>query len=385
MLPVTYSIRNLGRFPWKTFQMVLGSALVVFLIVAASAFNRGISQCLSVTGDPNNVIVLGAGSEESIQRSEISRTTPDVLASSIAEIKRVLGQPAVSSEVYYMGMATLPQAPKMLIPALYRGITWNALNVHRNIQITKGRFPGPGEIMAGRQAARHLGVAPEALDIGKELFFEGRSYRISGHFQGQGTMMEAELWMDINDLLTTAKRETVSSAAIALNDPKDFDAINLFATQRLDLELAAMPEQSYYASLSHFYQPIRLMVWLSAFMVAAAAIFGGINTSYAAIITRRREFATLQSIGSRRRDLVISLLLESLFINLVGALIALAIAGIWLPSIHIAFSTGVFNMVFDNVTLALGLFTALVMSVVGILMPAWGCLNPPIVSSLRSS
>lgn len=383
MLPLSYSVRNLGRFPWKTLQTVLASTLVVFLVVCASAFNRGISRCLAVTGDPANVIVLGAGSEESLQRSEISRVVPDILASSLGEARRILGKPAVSSEVYYMGMAACPgERPR---PALFRGVTWNALNVHRGIAITAGRFPNSGEMMAGRQAARHLGLPPEALAIGKTLVFEGISYRIVGHFEGQGTMMEAELWMDLNDLLNAAKRETVSCAVVSLRQPQDAAAVSLFCSRRIDLELAAIPEPQYYATLSRFYEPIRMMVWLTAFLVSAAAVFGSINTSYAAIIVRRRELATLQAIGASRRSLLLSLLMESLLVNLAGALAALTLAGLLLPAIHISFSTGVFSLVFDNLTLGLGFLTALALGLLGVAMPAWGCLFPPIVSSLRSA
>ncbi len=385
MLPLSYSLRNLGRFPWKTLQMVLGSTIVVFLIVSASAFNRGITACLSVTGDLNNVIVLGAGSEESIQRSEIARIAPDILASSIREIRRVLDKPAVSSEVYYMGMAALSDAPKKNWPAIYRGVTWNALNVHRNIVITEGRFPGPSEVMVGRQVARYMGVKDSDLAIGKSILFEGISYSIVGQFQGEGTMMEAEVWMDINDLLTASKRETVSCATISLSRPQDFDAISLFCMQRLDLELSAIREQAYYASLSNFYQPIRLAVWLTALLISIASVFGGINTAYAAIIVRRREMAALQVIGCSRVALIFSILVESLIINLIGAFVSLSIASAWLPSIHISFSTGVFHMIVDNHTLILGFLSAGIMAVAGIIMPAWGCLKPTIVSSLRST
>lgn len=366
--------------------MVLGAAIVVFLIVSASAFNRGITACLANTGDPNNAIVLGAGSEESIQRSEIPRVAPDILASSVSEIRRVLGSPAVSSEVYYMGMAALGDDPlQKNRQALFRGVTWNALNVHRNILITEGRFPNAGEVMVGRQVARHIGVSDVELAIGKAISFEGTTYRIVGRFQGEGTMMEAEFWMDINDLLTASKRETVSCATVSLRNPDDFNAISLFCRQRIDLELSAIREQTYYSSLSRFYEPIRIMIWMTALLVSISAIFGGINTSYAAIIARRRELATLQAIGCGRLALVVSLLVESLFLHLIGALAAMIVASIWLPFVHVSFSTGVFQMVFDNWTLGLGFLSAGVMAVAGIFMPAVGCLRPAIVESLRST
>jgi putative ABC transport system permease protein len=385
MLPLSYSLRNLGRTPWKTVQMVLGAALVVFLLVAADAVNRGIADCLTAVGDPAKVIVLGAGSEESIQRSEIPRVAAGLMAAAIGDIRRVLDRPAVSPEVYYMGMASLPERPDEHRSTLFRGVTWDALNVHDHIALVAGRFPGSGEVMAGRQAARHMGVPEEALAIGREIVFEGLPYRIVGHFQGRGTMMEAELWMDLNDLLTATKRETLSCAVVALRDPADFAAVELFCMQRLDLELTAIRETDYYASLSRFYRPIRMMVWASALLVAAAAVFGGINTLYAAMAVRRRELATLQAIGFGRRTLLAGLLGESLLISASGALLALAVATPWLPRIEIAFSTGVFALVVDSRTLLLGFAVAAALGGVGVILPAWTCLHPPVVDSLRAA
>jgi putative ABC transport system permease protein len=385
MLPLSYAWRNLGRIPWKTAQMILGAALVVFLLVAADAVNRGIASCLTAVGDPAKVLILGAGSEESIQRSEIPRVAAGLLAAAVGDIRRVLGRPAVSPEVYYMGMAALPERPDDLRSALFRGVTWEALNVHEHIAIVAGRFPGSGEVMVGRQAARHLGVPAESLAIGRDILFEGLAYRIVGHFQGRGTMMEAELWLDLNDLLTATKRETLSCAVVALRDPADFAAVELFCMQRLDLEMAAIREPDYYASLSRFYRPIRMMVWASAILVAAAAIFGGINTMYAAMAVRRRELATLQAIGFGRRTLLVGLLAESLLISLSGAVLALAVATPWLPRLEVAFSTGVFALVVDSRTLLLGFGVAIALGVVGVILPAWACLRPPIVDSLRAA
>lgn len=71
MLPFRYAIRNEFRDPTRLAQAVLGSALVALRVMGATAFNQGMINVLSTSGDPRNVILLGAGSEESLQRSEI--------------------------------------------------------------------------------------------------------------------------------------------------------------------------------------------------------------------------------------------------------------------------------------------------------------------------
>ena len=71
MLPFRYAVRNLFRSKTRLLQTIGGSALVVLLVMAAVAINQGMSRTLSASGSPHNVILLGTGSEESVQRSEV--------------------------------------------------------------------------------------------------------------------------------------------------------------------------------------------------------------------------------------------------------------------------------------------------------------------------
>ena len=58
MLPFTYAVRNLFRVPGRLLQTVGGSALVVFLLMAATALNQGMSGVLSASGSPEFVLIL---------------------------------------------------------------------------------------------------------------------------------------------------------------------------------------------------------------------------------------------------------------------------------------------------------------------------------------
>ena len=71
-LPWDYAVRNLARKPLRMALSLLGATLIVLLVVAAAAFVRGMEKTLSVGPSNKNVILLGAGSEESLERSEIN-------------------------------------------------------------------------------------------------------------------------------------------------------------------------------------------------------------------------------------------------------------------------------------------------------------------------
>ena len=72
LLPFDYAIRNLGRSPKRLALVASGSALVSLLVLGAVAFARGMESAFSASGLETNALVLGSGSEESIERSEQS-------------------------------------------------------------------------------------------------------------------------------------------------------------------------------------------------------------------------------------------------------------------------------------------------------------------------
>lgn len=90
MLPLSYALRNLFRDKSRLFQTVGGSALVVMLVMAAAALNDGMKQVLSASGSPRNAILLGAGSEESMQRSEVSAQLSGIAEATIRGVSKVM-------------------------------------------------------------------------------------------------------------------------------------------------------------------------------------------------------------------------------------------------------------------------------------------------------
>ena len=80
MLPITYAIRNLFRVPARCVQIVLGAALVILLLMMAAALTDGMDAVLRSSGSDRNVILLGSGSEESVERSEVNAAVPGLVA-----------------------------------------------------------------------------------------------------------------------------------------------------------------------------------------------------------------------------------------------------------------------------------------------------------------
>lgn len=380
MLPITYAIRNLFRDPARLLQTVGGSALVVLLVMAAFALNLGMTRVLSATGSPDNVILLGAGSEESVERSEV-KLDAESITQSVRGLHEALGVPAVSGEIHYMAPLTLMDGTGS--QARLRGVTERALLVHPRVRLTAGHFPGPGEVMVGRLAHQNLGVATGVLATGKSVEFSGTPFTISGIFEAPGTVMESEVWFDRNDLATVTQRDSLS-CVVARLDEAEFDDLATLTFQRNDLELVAISEEAYYEKLAAFYQPIRGMTWLTAALVAAGAVFGGLNTLYAAFASRIREMGTLQAIGYGRPALLVSLLQESVLATMTGTLLATLLAALLLDGFTVPFSVGTFSLDLSPPVLIAGLSAGLLLGIVGALPPAFRCLKPSLPSALSS-
>ncbi|MDG1070163.1 MAG: FtsX-like permease family protein [Akkermansiaceae bacterium] len=381
MLPFSYALRNLFRDPSRLLQTVGGSAVVVLLLIAAVALNQGMDSVLSASGSSQNVILLGKGSEESIERSEVGIDAESAAATSISGLKEILGVTAISGEITYQ--APIRTASGVEEQALLRGVFETALLVHETVRLTEGAFPGPGEVMVGHLAHRKLGVTQKDLAIGKSLYFGDSEITISGQFTAPGTVLESEIWFDRNDLASLTQRDSLSSITLRLAEG-DIDDVELFTFQRNDLELASIREDLYYQKLSLFYEPIKIMTWVTAALVAAGAIFGGLNTLYAAFAARIKEMATLQSIGYTRTALFISLIQESLLATLSGTLIAFILAWLFLDGQTVPFSVGTFTLTLTPGVIFTGLITGVLLGSLGTLPPAIRCLLPSLPKALRS-
>lgn len=388
LLPWDYGIRNLFRRPGRSALTLAGLTLVVFLIFVVVGFIRGLEASLAVSGDPQVVLIHSLGSSENLENSSVPARTAALCSASLDAIERRQG-PGGAKIVYaspelYLGTQINLETAREGALGLVRGVTPAALLVRRKIQIVEGGWPGPGEVLVGRLAATKLGRSAEELAPGRTVAFEGRSWKISGRFVSASSTLESEVWCALDDLQQALKRQDLSIVAILLASGGSFADVDEFCKERLDLELQATPETTYYFALHNHYAPVRLLAWVIVVMVAGAGIFAGLNTMYGAVVGRVRELATLQTLGFIRPAIALSLIQEGALLAAAGSLIAASIALVALNGLAVRFTMGAFVLRVDSAALLIGFGTGLLLGIIGAIPPALRAMRLPVAEGLKA-
>lgn len=383
LLPWEYGVRNLLRRPSRSALTLAALTVVILLVFVVVGFIRGLETSLSVSGDPDVVLVYSLAAEENIENSSIAARTPGLLTASLEGIQQRFGVTHASPELYLGTRVAVGRARSSAL-GLVRGVTTAAPLVRRQVRLTEGTWPGPGEVIVGRLATAKLGCATERLAIGQPVEFEGRTWRISGRFAAGGSALESELWCRMPDFQQALKRQDLSLVALRLRPGASAAEVELFCKERIDLEIQGIRETAYYASLQKHYQPVRMLAWLVVVLVAGAGVFAGLNMMYGAVAGRVREIATLRAVGYRRRAVLISLIQEGALLAAAASLLAGLIALGWLNGMAVRFTMGAFALRVDGVALLVGCGTGLVLGIVGAIPPAIKALRLPVAESLKA-
>ena len=382
-LPWEYGIRNLLRRPLRSALTLAGLTTVTLLVLLVLGFVRGLDRSLALSGDPQTVIVFSLGMGQNLEYSSVPMRTADLLSSSVQGVHERYGKQYASPELFLgTRVGTTGDGPTSM--GLVRGLTPAALLVHRRVEIVEGHWPKPGEVLVGRLCATKLGINPHDLRPGQSINFEGREWTIAGTFSAAGAAFESELWCRLDDLQQILKRQDLSLVAVTLGASAAFEDVDLFCKERVDLELQAIRQTDYFESLRKDYQPVRWLAWFVVLLVSGAGVFVGLNTMSGAVVGRIREIATLQTIGFSRRAAILSVVQEGTILSMSGALLASALAYLFVNGVAVRFTMGAFELQIDSGTLLYGYGIALFLGVCGSLPPAIRLFRMSVVDGLKA-
>jgi putative ABC transport system permease protein len=380
------TLRSISQRLGSSIVAIVGIAGVVIVFTAVLSIAEGFRAAMRGTGDPRTVIVLraasdtemtsGFGGEEARLISEapgLEQGPDGVLAS--PELFVIVGHPLKRS-------GTDANVP-------LRGLTPVALKVRPQVRIVEGRMfnPGTNEIVVGRAASgQFLG-----LTVGTAVRWGDTSWQVVGIFDAGGSVSESELWCDATVLQSAYRRgNSYQSVYARLASEDSFQTFKDALTTNPRLQVTVIREPDYYAQQSQVLQTvIRSVGFGIAFLMALGAIFGALNTMYSAVANRTREIATFRALGFGSSPVVVSVLVEAVLLSVIGGLIGGGLAWIAFDGYQTAtmnwqsFSQVAFSFKVTPALLANGLLFAVVMGLIGGLLPAIRAARMPVVTALR--
>lgn len=365
---------------------VIGIAGVVAVLVGVLSIAAGFRKTMEASGAPDAAIVLRSGADSEMV-SGFLREDTRVIGDAPGLARGARG-PLASPELFVI--INLPKrstGTDANVPL--RGVESQAFAVRDQFKIVQGRVfePGKDEVIVGTGAAGQFA----GLEVGNKIKVGRYEWPVVGIFSAGGGTAESEIWTDASVLQGAYHRgDSFQSVYAKLSSPSAFQQFKDSLTTDPRVSAKVMRQTDYYAEQSTAVtRLITTLGVLVASLMAIGAVFGALNTMYSAVSARTREIATLRALGFGSGSVVVSVMLESLVLALIGGALGAAIAYFAFNG----FQTATMNFQsFSQVTFAFqvtarllvqGIVWATVIGLVGGLFPALRAARLPIAAALR--
>ncbi len=397
MVPIRYNVRNL-LVRWKTTLLTaLGFMMVVALLEVMLAFVQGLVALSKKTGPEGNVIVLRFGTNDELMSELDIDLVHSTLASQWGQHEAVLrdgDKPRVSMEVYSLATQELPErGPGGRAEYRFlqiRGVDDPEVSGRTHgLPLREGRWfdrQAGDEMVVGDGLARTIG-----LKVGDTLEPKpGIVWKVVGVLDSRGAPFDSEIWAkreEVGRLFGKDNEEKKQSfyTSVVISTRNLRTAEKVAEAMRTDTAVSvnAMTERKYYEELSKGNAAFMFAALFIAVVMGVGGMFGLMNTMFAAVSQR--------IMGYTRGQILLSFLLESLLLALVGGGLGLALGylvnGVEQTGMISSGGGGgkfvVFKMLVDAWVLKLCVGFTLAMGLLGGLLPALSAMRLKLLDTLR--
>jgi putative ABC transport system permease protein len=389
-LPIRYNVRNVFVRWRATLATIIGVALVVAVYILVQSLAVGLEKSGRNTGDPRNLMIVRKGStaESSSQVNRSQLKTLQYLPQ-IARDER--GQPLISADLVVL--ISLPRKDSQgEANVTMRGVSPMGIELRPQVTLTSGRWFAPGrrEVVVSTKMAKRFANC----EVGQKFKTGGHELSVVGLFDGGNSAFDSEIWMDADEARSVFDRENYSSVLVRMSDSTAAQAFmqRIEADKRLPLRVD--PEIQYYSEQTRTSKVFQVIGTFLAVAMSIGAFFAAMNTMYASVGARTREIGTLRVLGFRRRTILASFIIEGAILAAIGGAIGCAISfGLQSLSVFLgwqfgtmsfnSFSEVVFQFRITPSLAAEGMVFALIVGILGSLLPAIRAARLPVIAALK--
>jgi ABC-type lipoprotein release transport system permease subunit len=387
-IPLKYNLRNLLTRKMTTLATAGGIALVVVVTILLLSLVAGLKRMLIASGSPSNLVVMRKGSTND-GSSNVTREAAQALRYLSGIARTPEGEPLVSPELINQPFMRPKGGGRENV--LVRGVSPMGYVVHDNVHFIAGRPPRPtvGEAAVGIAASQRY----EGAGLGETLQFGRRNWTVVGIFTADGSAFESEVWVDVDDLFNDANRSTYSGVRLTVAPGADREALIRRIADDPRISLEATPEVAYYSEQAESANTLYLLTSVLAIIMGTGAVFGAMNTMFAAVTHRTAEIGTLRALGFSRGAVLASFVSESVCLALIGYVggVLLGAGTVMMINVLIhgvafnlaSFTTAVVTLHLSPLILVVALILAMIMGIFGGFLPARRAAQLRVTEALR--
>jgi len=386
---IAVTLLNLRSIPQRlgaSLVAIVGVAAVVGVFAGVLSMSSGFQKTMLAAGAADTVVILRAGATGELA-SAVNNEQIQIISTSPGVRKRD-GVSEVSGELYVVvDVAKKSTDESANVPL--RGVQSGAFGIRANMSIIEGRRfdEGKNELLVGRSAQRQF----KGLEVGNTIPFGPTEWSIVGVFEDDGSASESELWADVRVVQATYRRGNSYQVVRAkLESPESIDRLTAALEDDPRIDVDVINERDFYSQQSEaMTNIINYVGYPLTILMSIGAIFGALNTMYSSISARGKEIATLRAIGFRPLSILVSVVIESGVLALIGGLVGGGLAWLFLNGFTVStlnaasFSQVVFDFAVSGELIMQGLWAAVLIGLVGGLFPAIRAVRIPVSTALR--
>jgi putative ABC transport system permease protein len=371
------NLAGIGERFGSALTIVVGVACAVGVLVSMLAMGSG-ARRQELAGVREDQVVLTStgtrGIQSSIPKSEAA-TVRD-----LPGIKKDKGEPVVDFQtlIPFEGRRRVT-GRRIFFPLI--GTSGDVTESGWQMHFTQGRSfrRGLHELIASNVCVRQF----TGFEVGARREVRGADWTVVGHFD-QGNGQQCVVFTDVDTLMSSFGRNSYSQVSATLVSPDRFEALRAAVQANPSLHLEVRRQRDV---VQEDFKPLNSLLDFIAYFVgtimALGATLGAVNSLYAIVDSRRRELATLRAMGFGATPIVAAVLCESILLALPGAVLGGILAWVLFNGLAASPFGYSFNLAVTPALALLGIVWALVMGLLGGLLPALRAGRVPVTTALR--
>jgi putative ABC transport system permease protein len=371
---------RLGRSLVIAISMACATGVLLSLLSMADGLEHAYGHSKGKRGNEHRLAIVTSAQAGSEQFSRLPRSAVETVLNAPGIAKSADGALLASIEVTQF---IRPVDASSGSGFGLRGIGSSGTALRPQFRIVDGRMfrAGARELIAGRGLQRVSG-----LKTGDSVILPDGEWPIVGVFSAGGNIAESQVFGDVDALMTSMRISGFNSVLVELESPQSFGHFSRWLTENPALTVKAEDQAAYYLR-THTGTTIRFftaIAYVISAVLAVGALFGAVKLLYSSVRMRTREIATLRAMGYEASPVAASVVLESIVLSLSGALLGACIAWLLFDGKQTAYYQDAFQLSVSPRLFLLGAGWALMLALLGGVLPAIRAARLPVAEALRA-